>query len=330
MAIPKVFISSTCYDLKQIRTDLKSFVESLGYQAVLSEKNAVAYNVTDTLEDDCYSEIDTCDIVVGIIGGNFGSESLDGSGNSVSMREMKKGIAQRKQMYIFVEQSVYAEYFTYEKNTDSDIVWAHVNNPKIFEFIGELRKHNNIIINEFSLAQDIVECLRSQWAGLFQSYLSNREKNRQSEGVIKINEASERLENCADLFNEYITNMIKQQELLVGVNAYGQYFVNPVIVEFSKELLGKDATMMLCKTKSEMVKIIKALGYEPFIDFTSGYDVYSNNTGYFYVSDFIFDDDGKIKKLSVAEISKYTAENKKGLFYTEKKSLTDDDDDLPF
>lgn len=36
--LPTVFISSTCYDLKQIRVDLHNFIdEQLGYEAILSE-----------------------------------------------------------------------------------------------------------------------------------------------------------------------------------------------------------------------------------------------------------------------------------------------------
>ena len=96
MPTPKVFISSTCYDLKQIRNDLKSFVESFGYEAILSEHHKVTYNLNESLEEDCYSEINFCDIVIGIIGGNFGSESTDGSGYSVSMREMKNAITYKK------------------------------------------------------------------------------------------------------------------------------------------------------------------------------------------------------------------------------------------
>ena len=36
--IPVVFVSSTCYDLKQVREDLKDFFEiNYGFQAMLSE-----------------------------------------------------------------------------------------------------------------------------------------------------------------------------------------------------------------------------------------------------------------------------------------------------
>ena len=36
MSRPRVFISSSFYDLRHIRTSLESFVESLGYEAVVS------------------------------------------------------------------------------------------------------------------------------------------------------------------------------------------------------------------------------------------------------------------------------------------------------
>ena len=39
MAVPRVFVSSTCYDLKYIRENLKYFIRSLGYEPVLSEEH---------------------------------------------------------------------------------------------------------------------------------------------------------------------------------------------------------------------------------------------------------------------------------------------------
>ena len=43
MARPRVSVSSTYYDLKHIRASLSSFIESLGYESVLSEKGDIAY-----------------------------------------------------------------------------------------------------------------------------------------------------------------------------------------------------------------------------------------------------------------------------------------------
>jgi hypothetical protein len=42
MARPRIFISSTYYDLKYIRASLDLFIESLGFEPVLSEKGDIA------------------------------------------------------------------------------------------------------------------------------------------------------------------------------------------------------------------------------------------------------------------------------------------------
>lgn len=47
---PSVFVSSTCYDLKQVRVDLKNFIsEQLGYDAVLSEFDSFPIDQIKTL-----------------------------------------------------------------------------------------------------------------------------------------------------------------------------------------------------------------------------------------------------------------------------------------
>jgi hypothetical protein len=41
MARPRVFISSTFYDLKQVRSALEIFIKNIGYDPVLHERGAV-------------------------------------------------------------------------------------------------------------------------------------------------------------------------------------------------------------------------------------------------------------------------------------------------
>lgn len=43
MARPRVFVSSTFYDLKQLRAELERFIHSLGYDPVLNERGLVPY-----------------------------------------------------------------------------------------------------------------------------------------------------------------------------------------------------------------------------------------------------------------------------------------------
>jgi len=60
MATPRVFISSTYYDLKYIRENLKYFIKTLGYEPTLSEDGDVFYNPKKHTHDSCISEVPSC------------------------------------------------------------------------------------------------------------------------------------------------------------------------------------------------------------------------------------------------------------------------------
>ena len=51
MPAPRVFVSSTCYDLRYIRENLKFFIRTLGFEPVLSEEGAVFYDPSMPVED---------------------------------------------------------------------------------------------------------------------------------------------------------------------------------------------------------------------------------------------------------------------------------------
>ena len=48
MARPRVFISSTFYDLKQVRSDLERFVKDMGYDPVRHERGHIPYGSKET------------------------------------------------------------------------------------------------------------------------------------------------------------------------------------------------------------------------------------------------------------------------------------------
>jgi hypothetical protein len=74
MARPRIFVSSTYYDLKYLRSSLVNFIEMLGYEPVLSEKGNIAFAPGSTLDKSCYREAAASDIFVLIIGGRYGAE----------------------------------------------------------------------------------------------------------------------------------------------------------------------------------------------------------------------------------------------------------------
>lgn len=173
MAKPRVFISSTYYDLKSVRTELERFVRDRGYDPVLNERGHIAYSKETSPEISCYREIESCDILVSIIGGRLGSAAVQAE-YSISQIELKTALEKYKQVYIFVDRDVLSEYRTYLKNKSNDVEWASVDDPQTFRFLEEVYAlPNNNAIMPFETGHDIVNMLREQWAGLFQRLMQN-------------------------------------------------------------------------------------------------------------------------------------------------------------
>ena len=155
-------------------------MREMGYEPVLFERGHVAYGKDQSLEDYCYREISSCDILVAIVGGKFGTQSKDEK-NSITQKEIKTAIDLGKQIYIFVEKSVHSEYRTYLVNKEvKEFKPASVDSLKVFSFLEEvyaLPVGNPV--EPFELSGDITQFLREQFAGLFQRLL--QEATRQKE-----------------------------------------------------------------------------------------------------------------------------------------------------
>lgn len=175
MARPRIFISSTFYDLRHVRADLERFVKDLGYDSILNERGNIPYGKEEKLEEYCYKEISSIDILVALVGNRFGSESQH-DGYSVSQMEIKTALELNKQVYLFINKDVYAEYQTYKINIENETIqYRFVDSKKVYEFIREveLLQHNNTI-QTFETAYEIMDYLREQWAGLFQRLLQEQ------------------------------------------------------------------------------------------------------------------------------------------------------------
>lgn len=184
MARPRVFVSSTYYDLKHIRASLEKFIESLGYDAVLSEKGNIAYDPQLPLDRSCCREVANADIFVLIIGGRYGAEKSETKDDipktfyeqydSITKEEYAEAAGRRIPTYILIERTVYSDYETYLLNKErSDVHYAHVDSVNVFALIEEVLKGRcNNPFQQFDRCADIQVWLREQWAGLFRELLS--------------------------------------------------------------------------------------------------------------------------------------------------------------
>lgn len=191
MAKPRVFVSSTYYDLKHVRSSLDLFIESLGFEPILSEKGDIAYTPDSPLDESCYREAANADIFVLILGGRYGSEASGKEKTpnrafferyeSITKKEYQSAADRDIPIYVLVESSVYSECQTYLRNKEKrDITYAHVDSVNVFRLIEDiLAKPRNNPMHTFERFSDIEAWLREQWAGFFRELLQKQSQQQQ-------------------------------------------------------------------------------------------------------------------------------------------------------
>lgn len=181
---PRIFISSTFYDLKYIREDLANFVNSYNYEPILFEDGDIGYTPGRSLDKSCYETMKNSDMVILVIGGEYGSaadgEKADGFDEyiSITRNEFRTAVSSGIPIFAMIDRKVMAEFKVYEANFDAiekkrQIVnFAVTKNINVFRFVSEIRGIIKIPIQEFDRAEDIKQFIGKQWADMFKSYLN--------------------------------------------------------------------------------------------------------------------------------------------------------------
>ncbi len=255
MAKPRIFVSSTYYDLKHIRRHIESFIKQLGYESVLFESGDIPFHHNQPLDESCYAEIETCHILILIIGGNYGSASTleevttnkDDENkmyqfyNSITKKEYEKARDKGIPIFIFVDKGVYAEYGTFKKNRKNySINYAHVESVNVFKLLDDIiSQRTNNFVRGFENFDDITSWLKDQWAGLFADFLAKRSTDA-------------KLKNLEDQIEELkgLSNTLK--------------VYNEILVRSSKDI--KDGTQIIEKEENKLlVRRATRFSEEPFI-----------------------------------------------------------------
>jgi hypothetical protein len=171
--VPSVFVSSTFYNLKQIRADLKDFITTLGLTPFISEYDSFPIDPTLPAVENCMKVVqEDADIFVLIIGGRYGTIK---EGKSVTNMEYLKARAKGIPIYVFIEKSVLNVLPLWIANPNNDFS-AMVDSTKLFEFVIAVRDTDAVWTIPFETAQEINEGLRNQLAYLFMDGLTSRRR----------------------------------------------------------------------------------------------------------------------------------------------------------
>ena len=226
MARLRVFVSSTCYDLDVLRSELRPFISGMGYEPVMSDYSDVLYDPRSHTHDSCLKEVPGCDMVILIIGSRFGGLAVPGAfaqldfpaleqlSNrpgvletkerlSITQLEVLKAVEQSIPVYAFVDDKVMHDHHVYERNKDKTEIIDQIEFPSIqkretakyiFEFINFLtHRVTNNSITSFTRLEEIRLHLLSQWSQLLQRLLM--ESRTKTKELRRYRDFSERLED---------------------------------------------------------------------------------------------------------------------------------------
>lgn len=288
MAGLRVFVSSTCYDLSVIRSQLRIFIQNLGHEPLMSDYSDLLYDPRLHTHTSCVDEVANADVVVLIVGSRFGgktvpealakldfevlksksksTESLVKKDNlSVTQLEILKAVESGIPVFTFVDSAVWHDHSLYEKNKDKSIIneisFPSIEKPEtasfIFEFINFLRhraRGNSVFT--FSKLQDIEDILRRQWSSLFQKLIQEQRT--------KAFEAK-RLDNLTEQFEDLKTAILtsigttNERDIARGVVRYRR------LLDFVKSLGIKDHNFLI-KGKHSWDELLHYVEIDKIID----------------------------------------------------------------
>ncbi|GHN02081.1 hypothetical protein WSM22_35700 [Cytophagales bacterium WSM2-2] len=193
MAAPRVFISSTCYDLGQIRDSLSEFLESYFYEPMLSERGDVFFHPDLHTHESCINEIENCQIFILIIGGRFGGTYKYDQSKSITNAEYEAAKFRKIPVFTFIKKDLFEDHRLFQRNKHKEKLIDQIDFPsvekqehavKIFEFINHVRlSETNNGFHPFEFVKDIKQFLGKQLAGMMYDFLNDRNRDNNQKVV---------------------------------------------------------------------------------------------------------------------------------------------------
>lgn len=186
----KIFISSTCFDLGQIRADLRKSISEMGHEPILSElPSFTVLPELDTLSNCKRNVKENCDIFVLIVGCKRGSYDPT-SGKSIVNIEYDTAVQNSKDVFVFVDENVYSLMEIWRKNKDADFS-SRVDDSYVFEFLEAIIQSKKWIFT-FKNADDICGILKIQISN-FLKYLIDRKNSGNLDSIKEFENETEKI-----------------------------------------------------------------------------------------------------------------------------------------
>jgi hypothetical protein len=280
---PRVFVSSTYYDLKYVRDRIELFLKRFNFEPVLFESDKVTFEHNKPLDSSCYEEVKLCQMFILIVGGRYGSPSTGHKQEefqkryedefvSITRKEYETAIESDMPSFIFIDKNVYSEYQTFKKNQlffeqlikdkkieTKEFSFAHVDNQNIFYFIDSLQQK---AIKQFDTVDEIENYLSNQFSGMFFLYLKQLQERASNQKILDtINELNSVVNRMNTMVDGIGKEVIKQPEELKKINekqfdVIVDYFISTL---FSQEIIKFEDANFSITSHEESQKIADVL-----------------------------------------------------------------------
>jgi hypothetical protein len=147
----RVFISSTCFDLIDLRAELKAFFHQAGVEPVMSDSLDSEFQVKPDRNsiETCLTNVRDCDEFLIILSKRYGP-SLEKAGYediSATHLEYREAVKNKMPIRMFVRDRLEADYTIWKnngKNSSIQLSWCkEPNDRKTFELLEEHRELNS-------------------------------------------------------------------------------------------------------------------------------------------------------------------------------------------
>lgn len=159
----RIFISSTCFDLIDLRAELKMYLESVGFVPIMSDQLDCDFQTfpdKNSIET-CLVNLRSCDTVIFILSQRYGGNlSKVGFGDlSATHLEYLEAVERKKRIMFFVRDRLEADFTQfYKTRSTKDLSWVESKDIQILDFLASRRKlENNNFDNWIWTFKDVIE-----------------------------------------------------------------------------------------------------------------------------------------------------------------------------
>jgi hypothetical protein len=140
----KVFISSTCYDMIDLRAELESFFRSAGMIPILSDNLSTDFEVSTSQNsiETCLANVRSCDYFVIVLSQRYGPSLKKAGFDDISAThlEYREAVKENKRILMYVRDRLEADRAAWKKHgrpSGFKPVWCSEGDLKILELIEE-------------------------------------------------------------------------------------------------------------------------------------------------------------------------------------------------